>query len=440
MSSTIRKLFGAFNWNHFQILFSNMRRTKPRLYAIRVIGGATALTFLCVGGLSRNFYLVPSVSAKKGKHATEMKLTATEKRFIKFASTEHDGQLYMTPQDFLESVIHREPRPRIHRKILSDMEMHHIKDYTQTVEMGSTRLFRDIHQHGIISYVEYLFLLSILYKAHTRFEIAFNAFDRDGNGVVDLNEFCIIEKIFSDTWKERKEKVKVKEIEDEDSGEIDENEALHKEHNVATTLKLHFFGQDGTSVLSFDSFKKFMRDLQTELLEVEFLEFSRGFEFISEIEFMRLILRYSFLDINEFDEYLDDLLERIQEPIGITFREFKDFCDFLNSLDDFTYAIDFYMPVRKGIHTFDFQRAVKVSTGIDLSTHLVQAVFAIFASKDGLLDFDDFMDIARDRQKRVFQTHNKTYGWEGFKACVREEMNKTKTNPRWKDKLKHHKK
>ncbi|KAK0073694.1 hypothetical protein PV326_013171 [Microctonus aethiopoides] len=39
-----------------------------------------------------------------------IKLTMREKRFIKFASVEYDGQLYMTPQDFLDSVVDSEPR------------------------------------------------------------------------------------------------------------------------------------------------------------------------------------------------------------------------------------------------------------------------------------------------------------------------------------------
>lgn len=39
-----------------------------------------------------------------------VKLTSRERRFIKFASVEFDGQLYMTPQDFLESVVEQEPR------------------------------------------------------------------------------------------------------------------------------------------------------------------------------------------------------------------------------------------------------------------------------------------------------------------------------------------
>ena len=38
------------------------------------------------------------------------RLTARERRFVQFASNEYRGQLYMTPQDFLESVIEAEPR------------------------------------------------------------------------------------------------------------------------------------------------------------------------------------------------------------------------------------------------------------------------------------------------------------------------------------------
>jgi hypothetical protein len=42
-----------------------------------------------------------------------VKLTSRERRFIKFASVEYDSQLYMTPQDFLESVVEQEPRRKL---------------------------------------------------------------------------------------------------------------------------------------------------------------------------------------------------------------------------------------------------------------------------------------------------------------------------------------
>nr|CAI5817994.1 unnamed protein product [Callosobruchus analis] len=281
------------------MLYSNLRRCKPSFYPI-VIGATTALT---VGYLEiRNHYLFPIVSAKKGRQRSEVKLTSTEKRFIKFASVKYDGQLYMTPEDFLVSVIYTEPRPRIQRKHLTEHEMKFITLNTPTVENGSAKLFREIQHHGIISYAEYLFLLSMLSKPRSQFKIAFNAFDRDGNGVVDLNEYCIIERIFSDIWRGKKERL---------SGEkdIDDSGAIHSDHDVQTTLKLHFFGQDGKSVLSFENFSNFSRNLQEELLETEFFEFGRGFDVISEAEFLKLILRYSFIDTYDYDEYLDTVLK-----------------------------------------------------------------------------------------------------------------------------------
>ncbi|CAG2061044.1 unnamed protein product [Timema podura] len=52
-------------------------------------------------------------------------------------------------------------------------------------------LIETYRAYGIISYTEYLFLLSILTKPRTGFEIAFNMFDTDGNQRVDKNEFLV---------------------------------------------------------------------------------------------------------------------------------------------------------------------------------------------------------------------------------------------------------
>lgn len=45
-----------------------------------------------------------------------VRLTQRERRFIKFASVEFGGQLYMTPQDFLDSVVESQPRRKISLK------------------------------------------------------------------------------------------------------------------------------------------------------------------------------------------------------------------------------------------------------------------------------------------------------------------------------------
>lgn len=43
-----------------------------------------------------------------------------------------------------------------------------------------------------------------------------------------------------------------------------------------------------------------MKNLQTEVLELEFHEFSKGHERISEVDFAKILLRYTYLDTEEY--------------------------------------------------------------------------------------------------------------------------------------------
>jgi calcium uptake protein 3, mitochondrial len=67
-----------------------------------------------------------------------------------------------TPQDFLESVVEQDPRPRLKRKVLTQQEIQSLKEITPDLKHGSQLLFRSLRDKGIISYTEYLFLLSVL--------------------------------------------------------------------------------------------------------------------------------------------------------------------------------------------------------------------------------------------------------------------------------------
>ncbi|XP_043651775.1 calcium uptake protein 3, mitochondrial isoform X6 [Drosophila teissieri] len=401
-----------------------------------------------------------------------VKLTARERRFIKFASVEYDDQLYMTPQDFLDSVVEQEPRPRLKRRQLSSDEVDKYKENTPALKKGSTRLFRNLRDKGIVSYTEYLFLLSILTKPKSGFRIAFNMFDTDGNQRVDKDEFLVIisilagalkdtqnvdpqtkqimERIFSGAWKEKHGE---QEPEEElatptplEQNYVNDGEGLQRRHMVPTTLQLHFFGKRGTGVINYDNFYRFMDNLQTEVLELEFHEFSKGNSVISELDFAKILLRYTYLATDEYDVFLERLLERVKDEKGISFHDFRDFCHFLNNLDDFTIAMRMYTLADRAISKDEFSRAVKICTGYKLSPHLIDTVFAIFdADGDGLLSYKEFIAIMKDRLHRGFKqdvvdpdervkvsievvTPNgeksvaKSEGWDAFKYCVRNEM------------------
>jgi hypothetical protein len=46
-----------------------------------------------------------------------------------------------------------------------------------------------------------------------------------------------------------------------------------------------------------------MENLQTEVLELEFHEFSKGHDTICEVDFAKILLRYTHLDTNEYACY-----------------------------------------------------------------------------------------------------------------------------------------
>lgn len=92
--------------------------------------------------------LVSPLAQEQDPHEKAVRLTARERRFIKFASVDFDGQLYMTPQDFLDSVVEQEPRPRLKRKALSPQDINQMKDATPALKNGSTSLFRSLRDKG----------------------------------------------------------------------------------------------------------------------------------------------------------------------------------------------------------------------------------------------------------------------------------------------------
>lgn len=91
--------------------FTAFRRISATKYVTTIVGaGLLAISYAKYS--NNQFGIVQAFTPKKAKDETEkaIKLTSRERRFIKFASAEYDGQLYMTPQDFLDSVVEQEPR------------------------------------------------------------------------------------------------------------------------------------------------------------------------------------------------------------------------------------------------------------------------------------------------------------------------------------------
>ncbi|XP_053734450.1 calcium uptake protein 3, mitochondrial-like isoform X2 [Synchiropus splendidus] len=455
-------------------------------------------------------------------------MSSYESRFRLFSSVEHEGQLFMTPRNFIESITLTEPQGRRTCKSLTKKELDRILADTPPVWKGSSNMFRNLRDQGIISYTEYLFLLCILTKPHAGFRIAFNMFDADGNEMVDQREFLVLGEIFRKkkdrtevsedvqkfdlqkrllllqdlkdlelkrTWvlqqdndpKRRHKSVsgwrRTNKMESEflhnhkEAGSTTAVKALsqlllllrpaqpvaglrgitfslkvlkkegqhaetrgvwealkrgtshllfsdlaeHAEEKTETTLLVHFFGKKGKAELKFEDFYKFMDNLQTELLEIEFLSYSKGMPTISEEDFARILLRYT--NVDDVSSYLENVRHCMQEEKGIVFEEFRSFFQFLNNLEDFAIAMQMYNFANRSIGQEEFSRAVYVATGIKLSHHLVNTVFKIFdEDHDGKLSHKEFIGVMKERLHRGNGGVRPEEKHTSFRSCMRREL------------------
>ncbi|XP_051939506.1 calcium uptake protein 3, mitochondrial isoform X6 [Hippocampus zosterae] len=374
---------------------------------------------------------IPAVEAKEKAHPMDfeegdVRMSSHEHRFRMFSSVEYDGQLYMTPQNFIESVTMSEPRNKRPWRSLTKQELEKILSDTPPVWRGSSKLFRNLRERGIISYTEYLFLLCILTKPHAGFKIAFNMFDADGNQMVDKREFLVLQEIFR-----KKNEKKGRKGNAEKSAQLSMqlygyqvapmSSRADESLTIDTTLLVHFFGKKGKAELTFDDFYRFMDNLQTEVLEIEFLTYSKGMATISEEDFAKILLRFT--NVENIGAYLENVRQSIPDEKGITFDEFRCFFQFLNNLEDFAIAMQMYNFASRSIGQDEFARAVYVATGLKLTRHLVNTIFKIFdVDHDDQLSYKEFIGIMKDRLHRGARGYKAMERAISFRSCLKREL------------------
>ncbi|XP_014874712.1 calcium uptake protein 3, mitochondrial isoform X8 [Poecilia latipinna] len=363
---------------------------------------------------------IPTIEAKEKARPFDFEdgdvyMSSHEHRFRMFSSVEYEGQLYMTPQNFIESVTMSEPRNKRPWRSLTKQELEKILSDTPPVWRGSSKLFRNLRERGIISYTEYLFLLCILTKPHAGFKIAFNMFDADGNQMVDKREFLVLQEIFR-----KKNEKKGRRGDAEKSAQLRSDETI----TIDTTILVHFFGKKGKAELNFDDFYRFMDNLQTEVLEIEFLTYSKGMTTISEEDFAKILLRFT--NVENISAYMENVRQCIpdeKKQEGITFDEFRSFFQFLNNLEDFAIAMQMYNFASRSIGQDEFARAVYVATGLKLTRHLVNTIFKIFdVDHDDQLSYKEFIGIMKDRLHRGARGYKSVERASSFRSCLKKEL------------------
>ncbi|XP_014889220.1 calcium uptake protein 2, mitochondrial [Poecilia latipinna] len=404
------------SWGKFTAVFRNVARSSRVLKsstAFRAIGSGVLGSVVGTGGLCYYYYHHANVRTlpftvlaeeEKLQEPAAPQLSARKIRFIQFASVMYDMEPYMTPRDFLFSVMLEQVDRKLQKRILTTEDVNKMLAAAAKARPGSD-LFRNLGDNGLISYTEYLFLLTIMTKPRTGFHIAFQMLDVDGNEQVDKKEFLKLKNIIG--------KSKLKPPKDVAEKAAEEGAAVN------TSLQAYFFGKRGENKLKYQEFHRFMEDLQAEIQEMEFLQFSRGMDTMRREDFAEWLLHYTNEEDNEI--YWENMRKKIPAGQSITFEEFKAFCLFTNNLEDFAFSMKMVTEANRPVGMAQFKRAVKIATGHELSENVLDTVFKLFdVDGDNCLSHKEFMGVMTDRVLRGLKVQHQT-GISGYWKCVKRE-------------------
>ncbi|XP_016007662.2 calcium uptake protein 2, mitochondrial [Rousettus aegyptiacus] len=342
-----------------------------------------------------------------GRAEAAGKPSLRKRRFAQFSSLELGGECYMTPRDFLFSVMFERLDRKTSVKKLTKKEIEDVLAATQTARCGAT-FFRDLGDKGLISYTEYLFLLTVLTKPHTGFHVAFKMLDADGDEMVEKREFFKLQKILS-----KQDDVRTM------AEETERQEPTEKEPDINTTLQIRFFGKKGERKLHYREFRRFMENLQTEIQEMEFFQFSKGLSFMRKEDFAEWLLLFT--NTENKDVYWKNVRERLSAGESISLDEFKSFCRFMTHLEDFAIAMQMFSLAHRPVRLAEFRRAVTVTTGQELSDNILDAVFKIFdLDGDECLSHGEFLGVMKNRMHRGLWVPQQLSVQEYWK-CVKKE-------------------
>ncbi|KAF5288849.1 hypothetical protein FQA39_LY03728 [Lamprigera yunnana] len=300
------------------------------------------------------------------------------------------SDVYMTPDDFLRAITPGVKQPD--GLGLDQYKRYDPKNIQQKLELAlhEDSIFYKLGSSGLITFSDYIFLLTVLSTSRRHFEIAFRMFDLNGDGDVDCEEF---------------EKVATLIRQQTSIG------SRHRDHantgntfkGVNSALTTYFFGPNLKQKLTIEKFLDFQKQLQREILSLEFQRKHPNEEGkISEPDFTDLLLAYSGFP----EKKKIRMLKRVKRSFrdhghGISREDYLNFFHFLNNINDVDTALTFYHIAGASIDEVTLKHVAKTVAHVDLSDHIIHVVFTIFDENlDGQLSNREFIAVMKNRLLR----------------------------------------
>jgi Ca2+-binding EF-hand superfamily protein len=326
--------------------------------------------------------------------------SSPEKVFSVFASVSKDGHNYMTVDDFIRALIPHEhsalhPRPGTGSGRRQRASKH----------LPAAFQIADQDQDGLISFEEYLFFVTLLSIPEQSFKVAFRMLDVNDDGQVDQNEFM---KLISFL---RVASPHVQQTRSQSSG-------------IAQGWLTHYFGAEHASKLTLEAFSKFLQQLKSDVLRLEFnLYDPQELGYISQRDFGMLILSYA--RSKNLQGYMNRASKLEPTPLKLfTFEQFQNFNMLLEHLPEVETAMQLYQLNGRPFKKQDLSHLSKIVCGTNLNQQVIDTIMNIFdTNNDGTLDLDEFVTVLKRRKGRGLSEPRDTgffHKVEKIMKCVRE--------------------
>nr|CAB3263834.1 calcium uptake protein 1, mitochondrial [Phallusia mammillata] len=318
-----------------------------------------------------------------------------------------DSETYMTPADFLRSITPGEKQPeklgldqfKVRKLSANQIEKGSqlLKEMQKMDSLEEKSIFHALGECGFISFSDYIFLLTVLSTPQRNFEIAFQMFDLNGDGEVDVEEFQQV----TNTARSQTS-IGMRHRDHKTTGNVVKP---FKESKSAITS--YFFGEDGSQKLTVKKFIAFQQRLQDDILKLEFNKLDPNESgLIKETKFVRMLLAYSGLG----EKKQKAIIKRVKQTYnteegesvkGISFEETKAFFHFLKHINDVDVAFDFYHVVGADIDKHTMKQVARTVAKQELSDHTIDVVFTAFDDDgNGTLSNKEFVAVMKRRLMR----------------------------------------
>ncbi|XP_071808821.1 calcium uptake protein 1, mitochondrial-like [Asterias amurensis] len=302
------------------------------------------------------------------------------------------SEIFMTAEDFIRSITPDEKQPeglgldqfkRVEAKKLN----------LKNQKFGEDSIFGMLGECGLISFADYMFLITVLSTPERHFEIAFRLFDINGDGDVSYDEFQQVTDVIraqTATGKKHRDRKTT-------------GNTLNKPFN--SSLDTFFFGPNLDKKLTFESFGKFHKHLKEEILKMEFERYEPINGKITELNLANFLLVYA-------DQIPKPRKLRMRKRVkkkfaedakghGITLQEFMDLQRFLSSIHDVDTALSFYHVAGAAIDQETLKHVGNMVAHVQLTDRVLDIVFTLFdENDDGKLSNKEFVGVVKNRIQR----------------------------------------